>query len=330
VAFANPRAWPRLARGKGIETQKTGTRMTNLKDSTARTIAAGDLEAVFLPGRGMIGASLRHRGTELLGRVEDMETMAAKGSAAGIPLLHPWANRLAGFGYRAADRTVTLDRSSPVLHLDDNGLPIHGVPWSRLAWAVTEARADRLAARLDWSGDALLAVFPFPHRIEMAATLRPAVLTIETSLVAGPDAPVPVSFGFHPYFVLPGVRRAEWRLTLPAMRRLVLDAHQIPTGKDEPFAAMDGPLGALQFDDGFALLDGPASFAVAGGGRRITVALGEGYRYAQVFAPKGQDYVALEPMTAPTDALTSGRGLRLVAPGGRFRAIFEIRVDAIA
>ena len=53
----------------------------------------------------------------------------------------------------------------------------------------------------------------------------------------------------------------------------------------------------------------------------------EGYRYAQVFAPKDKDYIAIEPMTASTSALTSGRGLRLVAPGERFRAAFRIRID---
>jgi hypothetical protein len=35
-------------------------------------------------------------------------------------------------------------------------------------------------------------------------------------------------------------------------------------------------------------------------------------------------------MTAPTNALASGRGLRVVEPGGRFRAAFRIRVDADA
>src|SRR3989475_9501773 len=65
-----------------------------LGDSTARTLVAGDLEAVFLPAHGMLGASLRHRGVELLRRVEDLEAAAARGSSAGIPLLYPWANRL--------------------------------------------------------------------------------------------------------------------------------------------------------------------------------------------------------------------------------------------
>src|SRR5260221_578962 len=120
-----------------------------LNHRAARALAAGDLEAVFLPGHGMLGASLRHRGVELLRRVQDLAAAAAKGSTAGIPLLHPWANRLAGPGYRAGGRQVELDRSSPLLHLDQNGLPMHGVPWSLLAWEVTAASRDRMAACLD-------------------------------------------------------------------------------------------------------------------------------------------------------------------------------------
>jgi aldose 1-epimerase len=300
-----------------------------LGDPSAHSIAAGDLEAVFLPGRGMIGASLRDRGAELLRRVVDLETMAAEGRAAGMPLLHPWANRLAEFGYRAAGRPVALDPSSPLLHRDDNGLPIHGVPWSRLAWEVTHARRDGLAARLEWARDEHLAVFPFRHRLEMAVTLRPEGLTWETTLVAGPEGPVPASFGFHPYFGLPGLPRARWRLRLPPMTRLALDRYQIPTGAEEPFPGLDAELGSLDFDDGFALRDPMTSFSIEGAGRRITVECLEGFGYAQVFAPKGHEYVALEPMTAPTNALVSGRGLRLVPPGGRLRATFRVGVTAL-
>ena len=299
-----------------------------LEDPSARTLVAGDLEAVFLPGHGMLGASLRHRNAEILRRIEDLQAAAAKGSTAGIPLLHPWANRLAGFHYRAAGREVNLDPSSPLLHLDEHGLPMHGVPWSLLAWKLTEASQDALVARLEWSSSDLLAIFPFRHRLEITATLRPDGLVLETTLVASPDGPVPVTFGFHPYFGLPELPRAQWRLELPEMRRLVLDRRGIPTGEEEAFDGFDAQLGESSFDDCFALLFESASLSLAGAGRRITVEFLAGYPYAQVFAPKGKDYVAMEPMTAPTSALTSGRRLRLVEPGGEFRSAFRIRVDS--
>jgi aldose 1-epimerase len=298
------------------------------QNSAACTLIAGDLEAVFLPAQGMLGASLRHKGVEILRRVDDLQTAAAKGSAAGIPLLHPWANRLDGLRYRAAGREVRLDPSSSLLHFDARGLPMHGVPWSRLAWEPTESARDRLSARLEWSRRDLLAVFPFPHRIELTVALRPDGLTLETALVAGPDAAVPISFGFHPYFGIPDLARARWQVELPAMRRLVLDERRIPTGDEEQCDRFDAELGERSFDDGFALLDAGASFSLTGARRRIRVEFLAGYPYAQIFAPTGQDFVAIEPMTAPTSALTSGRGLRIVEPRGRFQAAFRLCVEA--
>jgi len=201
------------------------------------------------------------------------------------------------------------------------------VSWTELAWEVNEDRPDTLIARLDWRRNDLIAIFPFPHRLELTATIRPASLTIATMLLADAGSSVPVSFGFHPYFRLPDLPRAEWRIEMPAMRRLTLDVRNIPTGQEAPFAAFDAPLCELAFDDGFLPYEGQSSFALSGGGRRITVEFLKGYPCAQVYAPRGKDFIAFEPMTAPTNALVAGHGLRLVEPGGTFRATFRIGVE---
>jgi len=300
-----------------------------LKDAPVVTLASGDLEADFLPSHGMLCVSLRDRKIEILRRVDDLETAASKGSTAAIPLLHPWANRLSKLGYRAAGIEVILDRASPKLHFDENGLPLHGVPWAQLPWEVIIGCQDRLAARLDWRGGDLLRVFPFPHRIELTATLRPTALAFETTLIADRDAngPMPISFGFHPYIGIPNLQRSEWRLVLPSMRRLVLDGRGIPTGAEEPFGGFDAALAELDFDDAFALDDERTTLSIAGSNRTISVEFLTGYRYAQVYAPKGKNFIALEPMTASIDALNSGRGLRLIGPGETFHAGFCIRID---
>jgi aldose 1-epimerase len=295
-------------------------------DPAARTLNAGDLRAVFLPGRGMLCASLQHRGEELLGRVEDIASFASAGRTCGIPLLYPWANRLGSAHYTAAGREVSLD-SSPLISHDDKGLPMHGVPWSRLAWQVTGVGTAMLSARLDWTGAERLTVFPFPHHVEMWVLLDAYCLRIETTLNADAASPVPVSFGFHPYFRIPGAPREAWQLKLPAMTRLELDERNIPTGREELIGGLNAQLGEQSFDNGFLLDSAPASFSLAGQGRQITVEFLEGYPYAQVFAPTGRDFIALEPMTAPANALVSGRGLRVVKPGEEFRASFRICVE---
>ena len=54
------------------------------------------LEATFVPGAGMLCCSLRHRGEELLAQNDGVDAYARQGKTMGIPLLYPWANRLAG------------------------------------------------------------------------------------------------------------------------------------------------------------------------------------------------------------------------------------------
>ena len=54
----------------------------------------------------MVCSSLRHRGEELLAQNTGVSAYAEHGKTMGIPLLYPWANRLAGFDYSVAGRTV--------------------------------------------------------------------------------------------------------------------------------------------------------------------------------------------------------------------------------
>jgi len=68
---------------------------------------------------------------------------AEQGKTMSFPLLYPWANRLARFGYRAAGKDVTLSEADYRLPRDDGGLPIHGVLPGLLRWDVEDAPARR-------------------------------------------------------------------------------------------------------------------------------------------------------------------------------------------
>ena len=174
-----------------------------------------------------------------------------------------------------------------------------------------------------------MAAFPFPHELHIQAELKDGTLTVATILLSTGDVPVPVSFGWHPYLRLPGVPRAEWLVELPVRRRPLLDERGLPTGETEPVSIQPGPLGDRTYDDHFIELERPAVFALEGGGRRIELEFGQGYPFAQVYAPPptgDEPYVCFEPMTAPVNALISGDGLRSVPPGGSFRADFTVRV----
>ena len=301
---------------------------------SALTLASdAGLEATFVPSAGMVGCSLRDDGEELLGQRGGLRHYIEQRSTMGIPLLHPWANRVAQTRFSVAGREVILDPGRVPLSLGPGGLPIHGLLSAADGWEVERHEAAGnggvLAATFDFAAHGeLIAAFPFPHRVGWEATLRDTALTIATTIYASGDVPVPVSFGYHPYLRLPGLDRAVWEVVIPVRERLVLDRRMIPTGDREQVDVECGPLGDRTFDDEYLAPPAAAPFILAGGGRRIELSLGPGYRYAQVYAPGDDEVVAFEPMTAPTNALvTGGPDLPFVAPGGRYEARFSITVS---
>jgi galactose mutarotase-like enzyme len=296
---------------------------------------AAALQATFVPGAGMLCSSLLHHGEELLAQNAGVEAYARDGKTMGIPLLYPWANRLAGFQYSLAGHAVHVPRDTTRVAVDQNGLPIHGVIGGRLAWElITEPATDvsALAARLQWSDDhpEVFEVFPFRHQLDFRAQLEHGRLEIELTVSACGVDVVPLAFGFHPYLSLPDAPRESWLIDLPAMRHLELDADQIPTGAGQAQTSRRFELAGLEFDDGFDDVASPAAFSATGAGRRIELELMEGYPCAQVFAPRTGQFICFEPMAAPTNALASGEGLKLLDPGERYTAGFSVSVEDLA
>ena len=293
---------------------------------------AAELEAEFVPGAGMVGCSLRHRGEELLGQRGGVDAYVAQRKTMGIPFLYPWANRLSRRRFELAGQEVVIDPDATPLRLDDNGLPMHGLLSGVEGWRVERHESSDdggvLAAGFDFAAHhALIAAFPFPHRIEFEARLAGPALTIATTVIPTGDDPVPIAFGFHPFLQLPGVARREWEIEIPVQEQLRLDPDMLPTGERIPAHVAPGRLGSRTFDDAYTAPPDGAPFALSGGGRRIELAFDTGYGFSQVYAPADDDVIAYEPMTAPTNALVDGgEALRLVPPGERYRAAFSITV----
>ncbi len=297
-------------------------------------VSPAGLTATLVPGAGMVCASLRLHGGELLGQRRGLAAYARENATMGIPLLYPWANRLARYGYAFGAVRVSLPHAAGWVADDGRGLPIHGLVPARLRWQLSERRADAASARLRAELDTgelpeLAAAFPFPHRLATEIALCGDTLEITTTLRAGAAGPVPVAFGYHPYFRLPDLPRAEWEVRVPARRRARLDARLLPTSASEPWSLAPGPLGERVLNDLLPELEPDPVFALCGGGWRIEVAFGPAYPVAVVYAPADDDVVCFEPMTAPTNPFEGGAPLRCVAPGESFTAGFRIRATRL-
>ena len=300
---------------------------------TLASEAVGGIEAAIVPGAGVVVCSLLHRGEQVLGQRGGLRRYMERRSTMGIPLLYPWANRLSQDRFAVAGRIVDLALASPAPSRDPAGLPIHGLLGAARGWQVEShsARPDGgvLQASFDFaSHPGLTDAFPFPHELLFAAELRGPALSITTTVSAAHEAPVPIAFGYHPYFRLPRVARAEWEVEVPVAERMLLDHRLLPTGEREPVEVAPGALGDRTFDDEYVAPPEQRPFILAGGGRRIEVAFTRGFPFAQVYAPADDDVIAFEPMTAPTNALvTGGSALPLLQAGDRHLANFSITIS---
>jgi len=292
------------------------------------------LSAVWVPGVGAVGLSLRHRGDELLGMRGGLAAYLADAKTFGIPLLAPWANRLDGDTYRVGDVEVSVT-GVPGVHRDANGLPIHGLLGAAQGWQVRTLNADSAGAHLEmaFSFDAdrpEFAAFPFPHELTVTVDLVGTEMTVTTGLTATSDEAVPVAFGWHPYFTIPGVPRTQWEVQAPFTDRVVLDERAVPTGEIEVVDPLTGPLGTRELDDLYCAVVAGSEASVAGNGRRISLVYVAGYDYAVLYAPDEADLIAIEPMTAPTDPFAGKFDTQFAAPGGRYLATYHVRITELA
>ena len=300
--------------------------------------AAHGVEVFIAPGLGNRAYAMKVHGANILhmpaGNISELRELS------GIPFLAPWANRIPDGGFHSNGKWYAFNESLGVLRMHKDHVAIHGMLTSSNLWHVTEVGADATGAwavsRLEfWRYPSLMANWPFAHEYEMTYRLAVGALEVSIAVKNLSTEAMPVSIGFHPYFTIPGVPRAECVAHIPARAAVVVDERLCATGELRPNSLPDPtPLASHLFDDGFTDLirenSGEATFSLEGGGRRIEVAFGQKWQVGVVYAPSGHEFICFEPMAAITNGVnlaSEGKyaALRMVAPGGVWSESFRVR-----
>lgn len=274
-------------------------------------LQSGDISAQI----AQIGASLRALhvgGVDLIARYPlDAPTPACSGV-----VLTPWPNRVRDGLWNDGGTARQLALTEPKFHNASHGL----LRFTAYEIDQTDAAATLRAMIVPQTG--------YPYLVETSVTylLTDAGIEVVHVLTNRSKEPAPVALGTHPFVTIGDVDAHDLMLRVPAQTAFETDERMLPTGTRPADAALrDGiRLGDASLDTGFTDLarddDGLVRHTLtAPDGRRLTVWQGEGFDYVQVYTATnypGHDLVvAIEPMTAPADALNSGLGIRRLAPG---------------
>lgn len=265
-----------------------------------------------------VGASLRALRIDGVDLVPHYPDTAATPAASGVVLV-PWPNRVRDGRWSQRGNDYQLALTEPKLGNASHGL-LRFTPYRLVG---SEADAVTLQADVfPQTG------YPFHLATRVAYALTDNGLAVLHQITnVGADA-APVALGTHPYLCISDVPTAELRLEVDAATWFRLDERNLPLAEEPVDAAHDlrAPrrVGDLTLDTAYSTLRRGTDGRVRGvlhapDGRRLELWAGSGFEYLQVFTtdryPGQEVAVAIEPMTAPADALNSGRDLRWLEPG---------------
>ena len=140
---------------------------------------------------------------------------------------------------------------------------------------------------------------------------------------------MPFACGWHPYFCLPEGTVADWSIQFNSLSKCISDSQMIPLREDAFEASKGVDLGKETLDNVFRLQSMPKHVTrLYNKSSQTSLYLEQSsidFPFLVVFAPENEHCVAIEPMTANTDAFNTGDGLRILAPGEVFCSPVKIR-----
>lgn len=310
--------------------------MTYLPGGTQYTLAADGYEATVTA----VGASLRSLtfgGRPLVATWPETEIRPVSRGA----VLAPWPNRVADGTYSWRGQKHQLDLTEPTRHNASHGL----VRWATFEAVTIEPHHLALETTIVPRPG-----YPWPVKVTVDYRLTAEGLTWSVEATNLGDSEAPYGVAIHPYLVAPSSRLDEWRAKVPADTYLpVSEDRMLPLGPPSEtvvavdgtaFDLRDGPvIGARELDNAYTAVHGDdagrARVEVTdpnGAGAAITWST-EHFPWVQVHTadkPGSADDrlgLAVEPMTCPPDAFSSGEDVVALAPGEPF--LVEWHIEAI-
>lgn len=238
-------------------------------------------------------------------------------SFAGVTLA-PWPNRLSNATWKFENQTLSAEIN------DGQSNANHGLVFNR-KFEVESKTKDSVIFSYRLGEDA---AYPFQVLVRVSFSLRGSELISVITASNEADLNVPAAFGAHPYISA----AADSQVSIHAASQAINDAKQIPTGAKPAQKILQTKFSELSLDDCFGDLArdeaGVAHVQIThANGSNVVVWQDSVFKYLMIYTHPTLG-LAVEPQTAPANALNSGEDLIWLTPGESVSGTWGIRVGS--
>ncbi len=263
-------------------------------------LRAGTAVVELAPGRGGLITRFAVAGDEILFLDRGTFSDRKQNVRGGIPVLFPIAGRLTGDRYQVDGQSFPMRQ---------HGLARHA------SWEVIDVQQARVTMECR-SSPATKVNFPFDFVLRMVVDLGRAgyrTLAIEVTIENSGTRPMPAHFGLHPYFLVSDQDRDRVRVEVDASY-----AYDNTSGESGPWSG-ELDLTAPGVDLHLTDLQSQTVLLHVPGRTPRRIEMSELFTTVVIWQSAMQDFLCVEPWSAPGDALNTGVCLRTLEPGDSLR-----------
>lgn len=221
-------------------------------------------------------------------------------------LLTPWVNRIRNGNYSYKGKNYQLPINEPVL-----GNAIHGL-LARAPFSIKQQTENSITLAYVYEGEELNYPFPFIFNYTYSL-LNEGGLEITFEAKNTGSTSMPFACGWHPYFKFPDTTVEDLTIKFHPISRFISDSQMIPL-KEESLQGQTAFVFSKEKVDHVFRLEAKKKHITEFRDNKHQRSLfleqsSIQFPFLVVFQPEGFTSVAIEPMTANTDAFNTGDGL---------------------
>ncbi|OSY86834.1 hypothetical protein WH52_14535 [Tenacibaculum holothuriorum] len=233
-------------------------------------------------------------------------------------ILFPFANRILNGEYEFQNKKHQLKQNA------QGKDAIHGLLYNKV-FTVTnrEQHTNYTSVTLTYNQEIKENGFPFLFKVSLTYVLFEKELSLKATVTNKGVNSFPFTIGWHPYFY--AVSREESFLEFKTEKKIIHNEKMIPVNMEECKLSGSFQIANQKLDNCYLLKENYIVYKT----EDYSIKLSSSYdkNFIQIYTPEVDNYLAIEPITGPSNSFNNNLGLKTLLPKDTFNIQWTIQLQ---